>query len=88
MICSQCKYNDGVVYASIPVKYKCTKDNNYYEGNHRCTYGAPRKYIEELHQELVGNLYSVECPNGNIKIEDTPEGIAQVLWYYGYEKRE
>ena len=34
--CSNCRFNDGLVYASNPVKYKCTFDNNYYEGYHSC----------------------------------------------------
>lgn len=34
--CANCRFNSGEVYASNPVKYKCTFDNNYYDGIHPC----------------------------------------------------
>lgn len=34
--CCNCSFNDGVCYASSPVRYRCTFDNVYYEGSHPC----------------------------------------------------
>lgn len=34
--CQNCRFNDGVVYMSNPQKYKCTFDNQYREGLHKC----------------------------------------------------
>lgn len=34
--CANCRFNDGMVYTSYPVKYRCTIDNNYYDGLHPC----------------------------------------------------
>ena len=34
--CQNCRFNDGMVYTSSPVKYKCTFDGNFYEGLHPC----------------------------------------------------
>ena len=36
MICANCKYNDGLVYTSIPVQYKCTITNEYHIGGYNC----------------------------------------------------
>lgn len=30
MRCAYCKYNDGLVYTSIPQKYKCTITNEFH----------------------------------------------------------
>jgi hypothetical protein len=34
--CSNCGHNDGMVYTSNPVKYKCTLNNQYHEAGHTC----------------------------------------------------
>lgn len=34
--CSNCRFNDGLVYTSNPPKYKCTFDNEFYAGYHTC----------------------------------------------------
>ena len=35
--CSTCKYNDGNIYTSFPVKYFCTLNNTYYTCRHTCS---------------------------------------------------
>lgn len=34
--CGNCPFNDGLCYTSAPPKYKCTFDNNFYDGMHAC----------------------------------------------------
>lgn len=36
MNCAYCKYNDGMVYTSIPPKYKCTITNEFHLGLDDC----------------------------------------------------
>ena len=36
MNCANCYFTDGLVYTSMPPKYKCTFDGNYYDGWHKC----------------------------------------------------
>lgn len=36
MRCVYCKYNDGLVYTSIPVKYRCTITNEFHFGSDDC----------------------------------------------------
>lgn len=36
MTCGNCVFTDGLCYASMPPKYKCTFDNNFYDGLHHC----------------------------------------------------
>ena len=38
MFCGTCSLNDGSVYTSDPVMYRCTVDGKYHFGNERCTY--------------------------------------------------
>lgn len=34
--CAYCEYNDGMVYTSIPQKYKCTITNEFHLGDDDC----------------------------------------------------
>ena len=34
--CGNCPFNDGLCYTSVSPKYKCTFDNNFYDGMHAC----------------------------------------------------
>ena len=34
--CGNCSFNDGMCYTSNPPKFRCTFDNEYYEGFHPC----------------------------------------------------
>ncbi len=34
--CSNCGHNDGMVYTSYPVKYKCTLTNEWHEASYTC----------------------------------------------------
>lgn len=36
MCCGNCSFTDGLVYTSYPPKYRCTFDNNFYDGHHAC----------------------------------------------------
>lgn len=36
MTCSSCSFNDGMCYTSLPPKYRCTFDNQFYDGMHAC----------------------------------------------------
>lgn len=36
MNCANCKYNDGLVYTSNPVQYKCTVTWEYHHGGYEC----------------------------------------------------
>ena len=51
MFCANCKYNDGLVYTSFPVQYKCTIDNTFYRGDHQCDkeFVPAKKGIWKIH---------------------------------------
>ena len=34
--CSNCEFNDGFIYTSMPLRYKCTVTNQYHFGNFDC----------------------------------------------------
>lgn len=34
--CANCSFTDGLCYTSLPPKYRCTFDNNFYDGYHAC----------------------------------------------------
>lgn len=36
MRCANCCFTDGLCYTSYPPKYRCTFDNNFYNGFHAC----------------------------------------------------
>lgn len=36
MRCGNCSFTDGLCYASMPPQYRCTFDNNFYDGYHKC----------------------------------------------------
>lgn len=36
MNCAICKHNDGLVYTSIPVKYRCKITGEFHEGWYNC----------------------------------------------------
>lgn len=36
MTCANCSFTDGLCYTSLPPKYRCTFDNNFYDGYHIC----------------------------------------------------
>ena len=60
MICANCKYNDGNVYTSIPVQYRCTVTNEYHIGGYNCDIEfAPVKHAEWKRIDI--GLY--ECSN-------------------------
>ena len=45
MRCVYCKYNDGLVYTSIPPKYRCTITNEFHLGSDDCNVEfAPVQY--------------------------------------------
>ena len=36
MCCGNCSFNDSLCYTSYPPRYRCTFDNNFYDGGHSC----------------------------------------------------
>ena len=36
VFCATCPFNDGLVYASNPPQYKCTKTGEWHMGNYGC----------------------------------------------------
>lgn len=36
LCCGSCSFTDRLVYTSYPPKYRCTFDNNFYDGDHSC----------------------------------------------------
>lgn len=36
VFCSNCPFNDGMVYTSLPPQYKCTKTNEWHLGSYGC----------------------------------------------------
>lgn len=36
MKCANCEYNDGMVYTSLPPKYRCTITNEFHFGDDNC----------------------------------------------------
>lgn len=72
MRCVNCSFTDGLCYASYPPKYRCTFDNNFYDGYHACHLElVPMRHgrwIEEESDE-VGDIFRCsEC--GHIIAED------------------
>ncbi len=43
--CSNCEHNDRTVYTSNPVKYKCTRNNEYHEAGYRCEHWAEQQQV-------------------------------------------
>lgn len=68
MRCRNCSFNDGLCYTSYPPKYRCTFDNNFYDGDHSChlelTPVRHGKWIcvdSEPWDIILGFYYCSEC---------------------------
>lgn len=55
--CGSCSFNDGLCYTSNPPKYRCTFDNNFYDGLHECH--LELKPVE--YAEWIDHGYEIEC---------------------------
>lgn len=49
VFCSNCPFNDGMVYTSLPPQYKCTKTNEWHLGSYGC--GRVYRKTEYVYQE-------------------------------------
>ena len=77
--CSNCKFNDGMVYTSYPPKYKCTFNNEFYAGNHECHLDlAPVTRCEKCEWFL-----SVEEGRKDEEYKDMPWGFCISAGYNG-----
>ena len=56
MICGICDKNDGMIYTSIPVQYRCTVTGEYHFGNHQCNCGGQEDglCIEKIPERKMG----------------------------------
>lgn len=73
--CCNCPFNDGMCYTSYPTKYRCTLDNNYYEGSHTCHFEfAPVRHAKWVHAEDYDSLIDSTwmCSNCKGKIYMDP----------------
>ena len=71
--CCNCPFNDGMCYTSYPTKYRCTLDNNYYEGSHTCHFElAPVRHAKWVHAEdydsLIYSTWMCSSCNGKVYI--------------------
>ena len=85
MKCAYCEYNDGLVYTSIPPKYKCTITNEFHLGFDDCDVEfAPvrrGRWIETLfgwrcsvcEEEQDYSVYFKYCPNCGTKMDGDTE---------------
>ena len=59
--CSNCEYNDGRIYTSLPPQYKCTLTKEYHLGDAECDI----EFVPVVHGEWIreesGNLFSNYC---------------------------
>lgn len=85
--CAYCKYNDGMVYTSIPPKYKCTITKEFHLGDDDCNVEfTPVKHghwiwtgscqvcsicDEEQYGVDTGRYY---CPNCGAKMDGEENG--------------
>ena len=46
--CANCPLNDGMVYTSMPPKFRCTVTNEYNLGEHMC--GKVKIFYDENHK--------------------------------------
>ena len=61
--CAYCEYNDGMVYTSIPPKYKCTITNEFHLGDDDCNVEfAPVKHGHwiDMQYPLAGHTF-ISC---------------------------
>lgn len=86
MNCANCKYNDGLVYTSIPAQYRCTITNEYHIGGYNCDVEfAPvqhRKWVELppfknifvcSSCERLGEYHWNYCPHCGAKMDGKEE---------------
>lgn len=66
--CANCPLNDGLIYASLPPKFKCTITNEWHFGEHRC--GKVKIFYDESHQTPVDLIKPI--PLNNDIVDDTP----------------
>lgn len=57
--CGNCPFNDGLCYTSLPPKYKCTFDNEFYDGIHECHYEL-KPVIHAVWNEGGGRVELIE----------------------------
>ena len=78
--CCNCPFNDGMCYTSYPAKYKCTLDNNYYEGFHPCHFELTLvRHAKWVHMEdYESPIYSTWMCNSckgkvYMSLDDSPD---------------
>lgn len=77
MNCANCKYNDGLVYTSIPVQYRCTITNEYHTSAYNCDVEfAP---VRHAYWKKIGVLL-YECSNCQKVAPYYTEGTHVVYW--------
>lgn len=77
MNCANCKYNDGRIYTSIPIQYRCTITNNYHPGCYNCEIEFAPVRRAEWKRISIG-LY--ECSNCKRIAPYYTEGTHTVYW--------
>ena len=62
MRCANCSFTDGLCYTSLPPRYRCTFDNNFYDGYHACHLElAPVKHGKWLYGTEYACSHYVDC---------------------------
>ena len=81
--CANCPLNNGIVYNSLPPKFRCTATGEYNLGEHIC--GRVKIFYDE-NMKSESNLVKVTPLNYNI-IDETPlasSGDSKYQIYGGY----
>lgn len=80
--CGNCSFNDGVCYTSYPAKYRCTFDNEYYEGFHPCHFEMmPVRHGQWIYMEgydgPLDSTWMCSCCKGKIYMnsDDSPNNL-------------
>ena len=82
--CANCPLNDGMVYTSMPPKFKCTITNEYNLGEHMC--GKVKIFYDESHKTPADLIKPVPL-NQDVYIEEMPlasSGNSEYQIYGGY----
>ena len=78
--CSNCRFNDGLVYTSNPLKYKCTFDNEYYKGYHICHLDL----VPVTKCKKCKHFLTVEEGREDLEYKDLPWGFCISAGYNGF----
>jgi len=77
--CANCPLNDGMIYTSMPPKFRCTVTNEYNLGEHRC--GRVKIFYDDTIVDS-DNLAKAVPINAELPLASSGEWTGQI--YNGY----